>query len=191
MSPGCTTTILSVSWKSRSGRGQMNKHQLDCAKKYQLERLWWSFSEIKIVFCSSSTCHVEPRSMVLIMRQLLNGCILSFWRNGATKLVVQFYLFMTTPTFTSAILFKLLFNRLASSNWITRPTLQILHGTNYDLFSNLKKFLCGKSFSSDDEAVTTVKNYLTDLNWEFFCKGIQSLHDCWLHVVASEGQYIQ
>ena len=42
---------------------------------------------------------------------------------------------------------------------------------------NLKKFLCGKNFSSDDEAVTTVEDYLTDLNSEFFCKSIQSLHD--------------
>ena len=63
--------------------------------------------------------------------------------------------------------------------------------TNYHPFSNLKKFLRLKDFSSDDEAVSTVENYLTDLNSEFFCKGIQSLHDRWQRVVASEGQYIQ
>ena len=62
--------------------------------------------------------------------------------------------------------------------------------SDYYLFSNLKKFLRLKNFSSDDEAVTTVQDYLTDLNWEFFCKGIQSLHDRWQRVVASEGQYI-
>ena len=62
--------------------------------------------------------------------------------------------------------------------------------SDYHLFSNLKKFLRGKNFSSDDEAVTTVENYLTDLNSEFFCKGIQSLHDRWQRVVASKGQYI-
>ena len=45
------------------------------------------------------------------------------------------------------------------------------------LFSNLKKFVRLKNFSSDDEAVTTVEDYLTDLNSEYFCKGIQSLHD--------------
>ena len=49
---------------------------------------------------------------------------------------------------------------------------------DYHVFSNLKKFLRLKNFSSDDEAVTTVEDYLTDLNSEFFCKGIQSLHDC-------------
>ena len=63
--------------------------------------------------------------------------------------------------------------------------------TDYHLFSNLKKFLRGKNFSSDDEAITTVEDYLTDLNSEFFCKGIQSLNDRWQRVVASQGQYIQ
>ena len=63
---------------------------------------------------------------------------------------------------------------------------------DYHLFSNLKKFLCGKNFSSNDEAITTVEeDYLTDLNSEFFCKGIQSLHDRWQRVVPSEDQYIQ
>ena len=58
--------------------------------------------------------------------------------------------------------------------------------TNYHLFSNLKKFVRLKNFNSDDEAVTTIEDYLTDLNSEFFCKGIQSLHDRW----QREGQYI-
>ena len=63
--------------------------------------------------------------------------------------------------------------------------------TKYHPLSNLKKFLRDKSLSSDDEAVTTVDDYLTDLNSEFFCKGLQSLHYSWQRVVTSEGQYIQ
>ena len=62
---------------------------------------------------------------------------------------------------------------------------------NYNPLSNLKEFVRLKNFSSNDEAVTSVEDYLTGLNSEFFCKGIQSLHDCWQCVVASEGQYIQ
>ena len=62
--------------------------------------------------------------------------------------------------------------------------------TNYHPLSNLKKFLRSRNISPDDEAVTTVEDYLTDLNSELFCKGIQSLHDRWQLVVASEGQYI-
>ena len=45
-------------------------------------------------------------------------------------------------------------------------------------FLNLK-LLRGKNFSSDDEAVITFENYLTDLNSEYFCKGIKNLHDRW------------
>ena len=63
--------------------------------------------------------------------------------------------------------------------------------TNYHLLSNLKKFLHDKNLSSDDETVTTVNNYLTDFNSEYFCKGLQSLHDNGQCVAASEGQYIQ
>ena len=40
--------------------------------------------------------------------------------------------------------------------------------TNYHLLSNLNKFLRSKNLSSDDEAVTTVEDYFTDLNSEFF-----------------------
>ena len=57
--------------------------------------------------------------------------------------------------------------------------------SDYHLFSNLKKFVRLKNFSSDDEAVTTVEDYLTDLNSEFFFKGIQSLHDRWQRMVVA------
>ena len=62
--------------------------------------------------------------------------------------------------------------------------------SDYYLFSKLKKFLRGKNFSRDDETIDTVKDYLNKLDWQFFCKGIDSLHDRWQRVVASEGQYI-
>ena len=57
--------------------------------------------------------------------------------------------------------------------------------THYHPLSNLKKFPRSKNFSSDDEAVTTVEDYLTDLNSEYFCKGLQSLHDRWQRVVPA------
>ena len=40
--------------------------------------------------------------------------------------------------------------------------------SDYHLFLNLNKFLRGKNFISVGEAVTTVEDYLTDLNSEFF-----------------------
>lgn len=62
---------------------------------------------------------------------------------------------------------------------------------DYYLFSNLKKFLRDKNFNSDDEVITAIEDYLTDVDSDFFCKGIESLRDRWPRVVASEGQYIQ
>ena len=74
---------------------------------------------------------------------------------------------------------------------LNHPTYSLdIAPANYHPLSNLKKFVLLKNFSSDDEAVTTVKDYLTDLNSRFFREGIQSLHDRWQLVVASEGQYI-
>ena len=61
--------------------------------------------------------------------------------------------------------------------------------TNSHPLSNLR-FVRSKNFSSGDEAVTTAEDYLTNFNSEYFCKGIQSLHDRWQRVVANEGQYI-
>ena len=61
--------------------------------------------------------------------------------------------------------------------------------TNYHPLSNLKKFLHGKNFSSDDEAVTTVEDHLTDLNSELFLiqayKVCMTAADVWLLVKVS------
>lgn len=42
--------------------------------------------------------------------------------------------------------------------------------TDYYLFSYLKKFMRGKNFGSDDEAIQAVEDYLRDLDSEFFVK---------------------
>jgi histone-lysine N-methyltransferase SETMAR len=63
--------------------------------------------------------------------------------------------------------------------------------SDYHLFSNLKRTLRGRNFSSDDEAIAVVENYFSSLDSEFFCQGIESLYDRWQRVVASEGQYIK
>ena len=51
--------------------------------------------------------------------------------------------------------------------------------SDYYLFSNLKKF------SRDNETIDTVEDYLDKLDLEFFCKGIESLCDCWQCVVVA------
>ena len=65
------------------------------------------------------------------------------------------------------------------------PILQILLCLiDYYPFSNLNKFR-GKNFSRNDETIDTAENYQNNLDWEFFCKGIQSLRDRWQRVIAS------
>jgi len=63
--------------------------------------------------------------------------------------------------------------------------------SDYYLFKNLKAFLRGKNFYSDDEVITTVEEHLNNLGSGFFFDGIQSLYNRWQRVVASEGYYIQ
>ena len=42
--------------------------------------------------------------------------------------------------------------------------------SDHYIFSNLKKFLRGKNFHSDNHAITTVEDYLSDIKSEFFFK---------------------
>ena len=144
-----------------------------------------------MVFCSPSTCHVEPRSMIRVMYQSLNDCVLSLWRKGAAKLAMKYYFFMTTPSLHKCKIVQAAIRQVGFIELNHPAYSPDIAPSDYHLFSNLKEFVRLKNSSSDDEAVTTVEDYLTDLNSEFFCKGIQSLHDRWQHVVASEGQYIQ
>ena len=61
--------------------------------------------------------------------------------------------------------------------------------SDFHLFSNLNKFVRLKNFSSDDEVVTTIEDYLTDLNSEFFwfcpTKFARPLGACGCHVKIS------
>ena len=64
------------------------------------------------------------------------------------KLAVECCFFMTTPPFISATLFKLLFDRLASLNFIIPAYSPDIAPSDYHLFSNLNNFVRLKNFSS-------------------------------------------
>ena len=116
--------------------------------------------------------------MVRVMHQSLNDWVLSLWRKGAAKSAIECCFFMTTPPFTRS--------RQVGFIESNHPAYSLgIAPTNSHPLSNTKKFLYLKNLRSDDEAVTTVDDYLTDLNSEFFCKGLQSLHDRWQRVVAA------
>ena len=48
---------------------------------------------------------------------------------------------------------------------------------DYYRFKNLKAFLRGKNFYSDDELITTVEEHLNNLGSGFFFNEIKSLYD--------------
>ena len=76
---------------------------------------------------------------------------------------------MTTASVTSATLFRLLFDRQTGLIELNHLAYSLDTGSiNSRPLSNLNKFLRSKNLSSDDEAVTIVEDYLTNLNSEFF-----------------------
>ena len=49
----------------------------------------------------------------------------------------------------------------------------LAYSPDYHIFLHLKKFMQGKNFHSDNEAIQTVDDYLCDLDFDFFSEGIQ------------------
>ena len=169
----------------------MDKHQLDSTKKDQLEKLWWSFSGINdgvllTEYLPRGTTINGPYYASIIER--LRPVILEKARGKLRHGVLLLH--DSAPIGKCKIVQAAI--RQADFIELNHPAYSLdIAPINYHPLSNLKKFLRLKNFNSDDEAVTTVEDYLTDLNSEFFCKGMQSLHDRWQRVVASEDQYIQ
>ena len=57
------------------------------------------------------------------------------------------------------------------------PILQILHRLIIIYSQIWRNFFVTKNFSRSNETIDTVEDYLNNLDWKSFCKGIQSLHD--------------
>ena len=162
MSRGFATTILWSSWKPSSERNQMNKQQLDCAKQDQLERWWWSFPGINdgavlTEYLPHGTMINGPFDASIIER--LRSVIAEKRRGKVLRGMVLLHDNALIDMFT------LLFDRLASSNWMIVPILSIMHRLIPVHCQTLNKFLRWRNRISDDEAVTTVGDYFTDLNW--------------------------
>lgn len=63
--------------------------------------------------------------------------------------------------------------------------------SDYFLFRNLKKFLRGKFFSSDEQVKEAVSDWFGDHEKEFYSKGIKSLQEKWTKCVELKGDYIE
>ncbi|EFN87997.1 Histone-lysine N-methyltransferase SETMAR, partial [Harpegnathos saltator] len=63
--------------------------------------------------------------------------------------------------------------------------------SDYYLFPNLKKFLAGKRFTSNDEAIAAEDGYFADLPESHFTTGIELLEKRWNKCIEAPGDYIE
>lgn len=63
--------------------------------------------------------------------------------------------------------------------------------SDFHLFPNLKKFLAGKRFESNEEVKTSVNEYFESLEESYFREGIEKLEHRWSKCIALRGDYVE
>ena len=63
--------------------------------------------------------------------------------------------------------------------------------SDYFLFPNLKKDICGRHFWSNKEVVAAVKEWVRDKDPGFFSSGLMALEHHWSKCIILEGKYIE
>ena len=63
--------------------------------------------------------------------------------------------------------------------------------SDYFLLPNLKKWLGGKRFYSNDEIISQTNKYFEDLEKYYFLVGIQKLEKRWTKSIELKGDYIE
>lgn len=63
--------------------------------------------------------------------------------------------------------------------------------SDYYLFSNLKKWLSGKKFYSNEEVIAETNAYFEELEKKTYLKGIEMLKDRWTKCIELDGDYIE
>lgn len=63
--------------------------------------------------------------------------------------------------------------------------------SDYYLFPNLKRWLCGKRFYSNEELEDETNAYFAGLSKEYYSKGINKLENHYIRCIELEGEYIE
>ena len=63
--------------------------------------------------------------------------------------------------------------------------------SDYFLFPNLKKDICGRHFRSNQEVVAAVEEWVGDKDPGFFTSGLMALVHRWSMCIILEGNYIE
>ena len=63
--------------------------------------------------------------------------------------------------------------------------------SDFFLFPNLKKGICGCHFWSDEKVVTAVEEWVNGNDPDFFSSGLMALEHRWSKCITLEGNYIE
>ena len=63
--------------------------------------------------------------------------------------------------------------------------------SDYRLFPNLKRWLQGKRFHTNEEVILETEAYFAHFDKSYFSKGIKMLEDRWKKCISLQGDYIQ
>jgi histone-lysine N-methyltransferase SETMAR len=63
--------------------------------------------------------------------------------------------------------------------------------SDFYLFPNLKLFLAGQGFSSNQEAIAAVEGYFADLTKNQYRDGIMTLEHRWNICISLKGDYVE
>ncbi|QQP55123.1 Putative mariner length, partial [Caligus rogercresseyi] len=63
--------------------------------------------------------------------------------------------------------------------------------SDYFLFPNLKKWLTGKRFYSNNEIISQTNTYFEDLEKSYFLEGIKKLEKRWTKCIEFKGDYVE
>ena len=62
---------------------------------------------------------------------------------------------------------------------------------NYYMFPNLKRWLCGRHFKSNEEVEWEAEGYFGDFDKLYYFGGIEKLKDSWSPCIKLKGEYIE
>ena len=63
--------------------------------------------------------------------------------------------------------------------------------SDYYLFPNLKRWLQGKRFHSNEEVILETEDYFAEFDKSYYSKGIKMLKDRWKKCILLQGDYVE
>ena len=68
------------------------------------------------------------------------------------------------------------------------PYFPDLTPNDYYLFLNLKRWLCGRRFESNEKLEWGTEGYFGGFDESYYLEGIEKLKDCWIRCIELKGE---